>query len=676
VSKVQEELASQREELNRQFDVIREDFNSQRLEWEREREGFELQRLEWERERQDMIRSHAEVVEMHDKEKELWCAEITGSDMSHVAEVEEIKGKYARALVDLEAYQRASRDSEAAKERGAEERMQLQAGVDSLLERCDFLTGQMELNQKEVVRLEGMLSDSQKELAKAKRELEGQGQLEQALARAEARLDEIESASEKSKKQVVSLQKKLAEQGEDAGEAMRMLEESERQLKEARKDTEMWRRAASNAAAYAGEVEARYNSPLGREADALKEVASLKVKVKELKARIRILSMDGSPTRSCGSEARSERGGLASDVLNGGGGGGGGEGEEGGEGEAVAKELAAARRKIELMEDQVRLVSERERTTALELQGVLLRAKEGEKSASAAVERLRSIECENAALRAQSALRDKGVNGINNLTPGESFGLDASCSRVEGRQDAEESFMDAFARDMLRSGDHVAGVGIILGRSGDHVIIRHVIPGGGAASVGGVHEGDIVESVGMRPVDGLSLDKVMTMLDGPVGTQENVQIRSKRTGETVTMLLPRLRPCPPLRGGEIHNNLAKTLGARGHDTGRWGGKEMVGISGLRPSDGGGHEITSIDQGSAACRDGRLEVGDRIVQVDRVATDGMGSDAVMDMIEGTPQSQSSVTLTVVRKIEQNGRMVPVEFEVTLLPWAFALDQYVF
>lgn len=47
--------------------------------------------------------------------------------------------------------------------------------------------------------------------------------MEQALARAEARLDEIESASEASKKQVLSLEKRLAEQGQDAGEAVRML---------------------------------------------------------------------------------------------------------------------------------------------------------------------------------------------------------------------------------------------------------------------------------------------------------------------------------------------------------------------------------------------------------------------------------------------------------------------
>ena len=632
--------------------MIQEEFDSQRHEWEREREG--------------MLRGHAEEVERHAKEKEMWGVEITGIDMSHAAEVEEIRGKYARALVELEEYQRASRDSEAARGREAEERRQLQAGVDSLLERCDFLTGQMELDKKEVVRLEGMLSNAQEELAKARRELEGQGPLEQALARAEARLDEIETASEKSKKQVVSLQKRLAEQGEDAGEAVRMLEESERRLKEARKDTEMWRRAASEAAAYAGEVEARYNSPLGHEADALKEVASLKVKVKELKARISIQSLNCSPTRSSVHEARSDRQGLASDVLNGGGEGGGGEGEEG----AVGKELKAAKRKIELMEEQIKLVSEREKATALELQGVLRRAKEGEKSVSAAMERLRSIECENAALRAQSALCDKG---ISNITPGESFGFDASYSRVEGRQDAEESFMDAFARNMLRAGDHVAGVGIILGRSGDHVIIRHVIPGGGAESVGGVHEGDQVESVGMCPVNGMSLDKIMALLDGPVGTQETVQIRSKSTGETATMLLPRVRPCPPLRAREIHN-LAKTIGEHDGDEAGEGGRKLVGISGLRPSDGGGHEITGIDKEGLACRDGRLEVGDRIVRVDGITTDGMGSDAVMHMIGGTPQSQANVTLTVVRQTEQNGKMVSFEFEVTLLRWAFAFGQY--
>lgn len=61
-------------------------------------------------------------------------------------------------------------------------------------------------------------------------------------------------------------------------------------------------------------------------------------------------------------------------------------------------------------------------------------------------------------------------------------------------------------------------------------------------------------------------------------------------------------------------------------------------------------------------------------MDGITTDGMGSDAVMHMIGGTPQSQANVTLTVVRQTEQNGKMVSVEFEVTLLRWAFAFGQY--
>lgn len=93
-------------------------------------------------------------------------------------------------------------------------------------------------------------------------------------------------------------------------------------------------------------------------------------------------------------------------------------------------------------------------------------------------------------------------------------------------------------RDSLRG--HFGGIGAWVRQREDGAITLSPMPGQ-PADRAGVREGDVLLSVDGTPVEGLSVDEVVALVRGPVGSTVRIVVRRESTGETLEFAIQRER---------------------------------------------------------------------------------------------------------------------------------------
>jgi carboxyl-terminal processing protease len=91
-------------------------------------------------------------------------------------------------------------------------------------------------------------------------------------------------------------------------------------------------------------------------------------------------------------------------------------------------------------------------------------------------------------------------------------------------------------RDSLRG--HFGGIGAWVKQREDGAITLSPMPGQ-PADRAGVHEGDVLLTVDGTPVAGLSVDEVVALVRGPVGSTVRITVRRESTGETLEFAIRR-----------------------------------------------------------------------------------------------------------------------------------------
>jgi hypothetical protein len=84
----------------------------------------------------------------------------------------------------------------------------------------------------------------------------------------------------------------------------------------------------------------------------------------------------------------------------------------------------------------------------------------------------------------------------------------------------------------------LVGIGAVLAASGDALVIRQILPGGGAAEVGLV-PGDAILGIDGQGVVELGFEGAIGRIRGPEGTTVRLQVRRAGADEPVTFDVPR-----------------------------------------------------------------------------------------------------------------------------------------
>ncbi|XP_060093294.1 multiple PDZ domain protein isoform X18 [Heteronotia binoei] len=207
------------------------------------------------------------------------------------------------------------------------------------------------------------------------------------------------------------------------------------------------------------------------------------------------------------------------------------------------------------------------------------------------------------------------------------------------------------------------GFGIVGGKS-TGVIVKTILPGGIADQHGRLHSGDHILKIGDTDLAGMSSEQVAQVLR-QCGNRVKLVIARGPVEEPVPPAVP---PGTPVQTF-IPDNQRQEETQVGNDTDgttfdveltkniQGLGITIAGYIGDKISEPSGIFVKSITKGSAVEHDGRIRVGDQIIEVDGTNLQGFTNQQAVEVLRHTGQT---VRLTLIRRgLKQENHIRPHE-----------------